>query len=96
MLELSPADAPVIHEFIRAARRFTRFSMMDMLLAKPWEMLQLLPNVPLLGRWGKLTLEQCAERFSEPFLRRAFPMMGRKVVQTICKQDGRRFVTEIL
>jgi len=75
MLELSPADAPAIREFIQAARRFARFSLMEMLLATPWDMLKLLPNVPLLGKWGKPTLEQYAGRFSDPFLRRAFPMI---------------------
>jgi len=75
MLELSPADAPVTREFIQAARRFTRFSMMDTLQAGPWDMLKFLLNVPLLGKWGRPTLEQHAERFSDPFLRRAFPMI---------------------
>jgi phytoene dehydrogenase-like protein len=75
MLDLAPADAAVTKEFIRAARRFTRFSLMDMLLAKPWEMVGMLPNLPMLGKWGKVTLEQYAERFSDPFLRRAFPMI---------------------
>jgi phytoene dehydrogenase-like protein len=65
----------VTREFIRAARRFTRFSMMDTLQAGPWDMLKFLLNVPLLGKWGKPTLEQHAERFSDPFLRRAFPMI---------------------
>ncbi len=75
MLELSPGDATVIREFTQAARRFARFSMMDMVLAKPWQMLGLLPHLGFLGRWGKVTLEQYSERFSDPFLRRAFPMI---------------------
>jgi phytoene dehydrogenase-like protein len=75
MLELAPADAAVTGEFIAAARAFTRFSMMDMLLAKPWQMLGMLPHLGLLGKWGKVTLEQFAQRFSDPFLRRAFPMI---------------------
>jgi phytoene dehydrogenase-like protein len=75
MLELAPADTSVIREFIRAARRFARINMLDLVLAKPWELVAMLPNLPLLRKWGQLTLEQYAERFSDPFLRRAFPMI---------------------
>jgi phytoene dehydrogenase-like protein len=75
MRELAPADGAVIGEFIGAARRFTRFSMMDMLLAKPWEMVAALPYMGLMGKWGKLTLEQVGARFSDPFLQRAMGMI---------------------
>jgi phytoene dehydrogenase-like protein len=75
MRELAPADGAVIGEFIGAARRLVRFSMMDMLLAKPWEMVGALPYVGLMGKWGKLTLEQVGAWFSDPFLRRAMGMI---------------------
>jgi len=75
MRGLAPADGPAIEEFIQAARRFTRFNMMEMLLARPWEMARMLPHLGLLGKWGKITLEQYAARFRDPFLRRAFPMI---------------------
>jgi phytoene dehydrogenase-like protein len=75
MRELAPADGTVIGEFIGAARTFTRFSMMDMLLAKPWEMVTALPYMGLMGKWGKLTLEQVGARFGDPFLRRAMGMI---------------------
>jgi len=75
MRELAPADRGAIAEFVGAARRFTRFSMMDMLLAKPWEMVTALPYMGLMGKWGKLTLEQVGAQFSDPFLRRAMGMI---------------------
>ena len=75
MHELAPADGAAIDEFIGAARKFTRFSMMDMLLAKPWEMVTVLPYMGLMGKWGKLTLDQLGARFSDPFLRRALGMI---------------------
>jgi phytoene dehydrogenase-like protein len=75
MRELAPADGAAIGEFIGAARKFTHFSMMDMLLAKPWEMVTVLPYMGLMGKWGKLTLEQLGVRFSDPFLRRAMSMI---------------------
>ncbi len=75
MLDISPADAPVTREFLAAARHLSRFSLMEMLLATPWEMLGVLPNLGLLGKWGKITLEQLAARFTDPLLRRALPMI---------------------
>jgi phytoene dehydrogenase-like protein len=50
MLELAPADRPAIREFVGAARRMTRFNLMDMVLAQPLDMLRLLPNLGLLGK----------------------------------------------
>lgn len=71
MHALSPQDSTRIDTFIGAARRLTQMSMMDLLLARPWEMLSALPYMGLMGRWGKLTLEQFGARFSDPFLARA-------------------------
>jgi phytoene dehydrogenase-like protein len=75
MRELAPSDGAVIAEFVGAARKLTRFGMMDMLLAKPWEMVGALPYLGLMNKWGKLTLEQLGERFTDPFLRRALGMI---------------------
>ncbi len=75
MRELAPADGKIIGEFVGAARKLTRFGMMDMLLAKPWEMVGVLPYMGVMNKWGKLTLEQLGERFSDPFLRRAMGMI---------------------
>jgi len=73
MKELAPADAAVIDEYIRAARRFTGLDLLALPAAKPLEMIGVLPFVPALIKWGKVTLEAFATRFSDPFLRRAFP-----------------------
>jgi phytoene dehydrogenase-like protein len=75
MHELAPADGAAIGEFVGAVRKFTRFSMMDMLLAKPWEMVTVLPYIRLMSKWGKPTLEQVGARFTDPFLRRAMGMI---------------------
>jgi phytoene dehydrogenase-like protein len=73
MKELAPADAAVIDEYIRAAWRFTGLDLLALPAAKPPEMVGVLPFVPALIKWGKITLETFATRFSDPFLRRAFP-----------------------
>lgn len=72
---LAPEDAPVIDEYIRAARSFLSFDLLGMPVASPWQMLRSLPKLPLLPKWGKVTLEQFAERFQNPLLRQAFPTL---------------------
>ncbi len=75
MRELAPGDGAAIAEFAGAARRFKGFGMMDMLLAKPSEMLGVLPYLGLMRKWGAVTLEQLGARFTDPFLRRAMGMI---------------------
>lgn len=73
--ELAPADTALIDEYIRAARRFTRFELMASLPGGPAGAGRLLLHLGVLSRWMKLTLEQFAARFTDPFLRRAFPCL---------------------
>jgi phytoene dehydrogenase-like protein len=69
---LAPADAAVIDELIGGARRFAGFDLLGLALARPLERVQALAMAPLLVKYGRVTLEQFAQRFSDPFLRRAF------------------------
>jgi phytoene dehydrogenase-like protein len=72
--ELSPEDRPVIDEYIRAARRFLDFDLLGLPFeSTAGEMFKLLPKVPALVKWGRVTLEQFAGRFRHPLLRQAFP-----------------------
>jgi len=71
--ELAPADGAAIERFTRALRRFGRFEFFRLLVARPWEMVRLLPFLPAVIRWSRVTLEQYAQRFSDLFLRQAFP-----------------------
>ena len=71
--ELAPADAKVIDEYIRAARRFAGRDMMGLLMAGPGDMLRMLPLAPSMIKWFRTTLAQFGARFTDPFLRRAFP-----------------------
>lgn len=73
--QLAPEDAPVIDEYIRAARSFLSFDLLGIPMASPWQMLRSLPKLPLLPKWGQVTLEQFAERFQNPLLRQAFPTL---------------------
>ena len=73
MKQLAPADAAVIDELIGAARRFTRFDLLGLAVASPLERARTFTMPPTLVKYGRLTLEQFAQRFTDPFLRRAFP-----------------------
>ncbi len=78
MLALSPADAKLTKEFIRL---FTGRNMMGAMSLKPAEMAgpfdtlkMLVAVLPLMGtfrKYGKLTIQEFAQRFQDPFLRDA-------------------------
>lgn len=79
MKELAPADAGVIAEFCKGARSFAR--MLDVMgnpegpsgLLDGIKMgVRMLPFMGILRKYGKMTTEAFAARFSDPLLRRAF------------------------
>jgi phytoene dehydrogenase-like protein len=81
MKELAPADARVIAEFIAAARTLSR---MEMPVGKPQELVgplpsgglkmlpRMLPLLPALRKWRKVSVQEFAARFTDSFLREAF------------------------
>ena len=73
MKELAPADAAAIEDYVRGVRRFTGLELLALPAGKPLEMLAALPFLPSLIKWSRVTLEEFATRFTDPFLRRAFP-----------------------
>jgi phytoene dehydrogenase-like protein len=84
MLELSPADAPLIRAFCNGVRQFTRFDMSAMyrkpkplMGAQDWRAfgLTMLPYVLPMLRWSTVPARDFAARFRDPFLRRAVAQM---------------------
>ena len=83
MLELSPEDRPLIEDMIGAARHFLSFDMpadgppseMIGVLEKAKMMGRLLPHLPVLQKWSKVSLGELAQRFKSPLLREAFESM---------------------
>jgi phytoene dehydrogenase-like protein len=75
LTELAPADAKVIDELIGAARHFATFDLLGLALAGPLERARALAMLPRLLKQSRVTLEQFAQRFTDPFLRRAFPTL---------------------
>jgi phytoene dehydrogenase-like protein len=84
LLSLSPADHRVIHEFCSGIRSFTRFDL-SLLNRKPRSLMNLMdwrdfgqrmtPFLPELARWALVSAQDFANRFRDPFLRRAIPQM---------------------
>jgi phytoene dehydrogenase-like protein len=82
--QLSPADHRLIEAFCRDIRAFTQFDLSRLwqkprALMHPQDWLKLgcnmLPFVGLVARWGNLSAQEFADRFKDPFLRRAIPQM---------------------
>jgi phytoene dehydrogenase-like protein len=80
MLELSPADAGVIQELCRAARVLTHG---DIPMEKPMEwmglsdvlkMLKTIRRTLTTGKYVRISTQEYASRFSDPFLREVFPL----------------------
>jgi len=82
MKTLSPADAGVIRELCDGARRMLRFEMpmakKPMEMMGPLDVLKLLKDIPAMravGRYSKVSMQDYATRFKDPFLREVFPFI---------------------
>ena len=81
MKELAPADKEVIEEFIEGIRACTRFDLPSEKapeLYGPVDGLKLLskmfPFLKVMRKWKRISVQGFAKRFSDPFLREAFPL----------------------
>jgi len=81
MKELAPADKEVIEEFIEGIGACTRFNLpmgKAPELYGPVDGLKLLfkmfPFLRVMRKWKRISVQGFAQRFSDPFLRQAFPL----------------------
>lgn len=82
LLALAPQDAKPIRRLCQGVRDFMAFDMSVMQMT-PRRLMgaaeglamgrTMLPFVPVLARWGRLDATDFAQRFTDPFLRAAFP-----------------------
>jgi phytoene dehydrogenase-like protein len=82
--ELSPVDRHLISNFCAGIRTFTHFDL-SLLQQQPKALMNLsdwgrlvgkmLPFVCPMSQWGNLSAAEFADRFHDPFLRRAIPQM---------------------
>ncbi|MBU3954810.1 MAG: NAD(P)-binding protein, partial [Proteobacteria bacterium] len=84
MTELSPVDAKLIQSFCDGVRAFTKFDMSAMyetpkslMGPQDWANLgqKMLPFVPALAKWATLSTREFANKFKDPFLRKAVAQM---------------------
>ena len=76
LLKLSPADSKMIKQYIRLIKEFANKKIDDAMNSGSfWKMFRIFPWMLLNGRWMKMNMRIFAERFSDPFLRKAFALL---------------------
>ncbi len=76
LADLSPRDSQAIEEYVRAIRSMVgKDHMGDMMMGSAFGKLKALPALLSSMKWSKTTMQQYAERFTDPFLRLAFPLL---------------------
>ncbi len=70
--ELSPADAKLIEEYVGAVKRFSGYDLFAAMTGGAMAKLKMLPLMGSLMKYSKITIKEYADRFSDPFLRKAF------------------------
>ncbi len=73
MMELAPNDKKSIDEFVKACRRFSGYDMLGAITGGAMTKIRMLPILTSLMKYSKMTVENYAKNFSDPFLRKAFP-----------------------
>jgi len=72
MEQTSPNDKQKISEFVNACRRFSRYDLFAAMSGGLGTRIKMLPVLGSLMKYGKITVEDYAKGFSDPFLRKAF------------------------
>jgi phytoene dehydrogenase-like protein len=76
LLKLSPADAKPIKDYINAIKVFSGKDMMgEMIMGSLGSFLGTLLSRPTAFKYFTLTMKKFAQRFSDPFLKKAFPLL---------------------
>ncbi len=73
MKELAPSDAKVIDEFIGAAKKLGGYNLFDAMVGGAFAKLKMLPAMSVLMKYSQVTVKEFGEKFTDPFLRKAFP-----------------------
>jgi len=76
LLKLSPADANMIEQYIGYIKVFSNDKVSKAIDSGSfWKMVAVLPSMLSIRKVAKLTMREYAERFSDPFLRKAFALL---------------------
>jgi phytoene dehydrogenase-like protein len=71
--ELSPADSLQIDEFIKTAKKFSGYDLFAEISGGIISKIKMMPLLPTIRRLSKITLQEYANKFTDPFLRKALP-----------------------
>jgi len=75
LMELSPSDTRLIKEYVKAIRASANKDLWgELMLGSTGGIIKKLPTVLLLLPYFRLTMQQFAQSFSDPFLKKAFPL----------------------
>jgi len=76
LLRLSPADSGTIERFIGSIRTFPYDRFIDLMLGVSiWRMIASFPSMLSILKLAKLNMNHLSERFSNPFLKKAFALI---------------------
>lgn len=76
LLKLSPADAKMIDHYIRLIQAFSNSKIDEAMNSGSfWKTVRIFPWLLLNGKWMKMNMRAFSERFSDPFLRKAFALL---------------------
>lgn len=74
--ELSVNDARTIEDYVSAISRFARVDFMgEAMMGSRVGLAKMIPSLMPLLKWFRPTMEQFARKFTDPFLRQAFPLL---------------------
>lgn len=71
--KIAPNDIRTIKKLVDAARKFRRADLFSVPLGGMGSMLKALPMLRTVKHWSGVTATQFADRFNDPFMRRAWP-----------------------
>lgn len=73
MKEIAPEDSKTIEEYVKAGKSLSSANFFSMDMGGTLSKLKIVPHMPKAMKWGKITLNNYAEKFNNEFLKRAFP-----------------------
>lgn len=73
MKEIAPEDSELIEEYVKAGKSLPGEDFFSMGLAGTLSKLKMATNLPKIMKWGKITLNDYAEKFNNEFIKKAFP-----------------------
>ena len=73
MKEIAPEDSKAIEEYVKAGKSLSGADFFAMNMGGTMSKLKMATNLPKIMKWGKINLKDYSEKFSNEFLKKAFP-----------------------